>query len=1092
VIAARAGGAGALACWLLGALGSAAVSVPAPARAATPPPSTPAAGVAGDIKPAAERSVDAGPAQKPVGAGRGGVSEGGTSGRPAIRGPKIPEALRKQLQGRLDLRVANDLVQSRQLRSQGIALLQTFVAETPREAAEMPEALVRLAELQWENEREAFVMRFEVWDKKPVDQRGPAPELDYRVARDLLGRVLKDYPWFVELDLALYVDGFLAFEQGKEDEARERFERILRDFPRSRFVPDAHMAKAEAIFNGHYDYQAALVEYEKVLGFRAQIDPALYGLALFKSAWCYWRLGNNDEAAKRFVGVFEATDAGRKNVNAAQQQQLDELQEEALKYVVEVFTEDEKNTAQDLYAFLTKIGGERFSGRIVRRLAEQYYDQAHYEKGIEAYELLIKLEPTSRDAGQWILQVAAGYNAIEDWGRVKAVFERAIAQYTSGGPWSRTQGDPANVTATTAAIEKALRQDATSLHAKAQKDKTSRAEFEGASALYDVYLSKFGSEPRAYELQFYVGEIDFFRLERNLDAATHYLAAAKGIPKQATPEMATMRHDALYNALVALSREMDVKREKRSETEADKRYAEALDLYAQFYPNDPQLPAMFYRQGSYYFQNGNYDSAVKIWGMLLEKFPNSEQSRDAGDSILESFNRAKNYENIETWARRLKALPSFAGAKQQERLDALIVQAVFKQGEQKATAGDHAAAAAAYLRAAREFPRDPRAAQACVNAEQEAKLAGDAKTLQEAAQLAMGPAYRDRPESPNGAWIATTTLQAMGLFGEAAELAEQMTSIGDREHPNYAKYEHEKDAAYNAVILREATGEHDRAVADGTRFLAAYGSTPEADDVVFQMGRAHQNAGRAKDAAELYKRYITRAKNLDHRAEGLVLLAQAQIKTGDERGAEVSLEEAVTLGKHRAHDMSPEGKFAAAHARYMQGERVLARFEQIQIQGDVKQLKARLKQKTELLKEAAKVFLDCVSLGVAEWTTAALFQIGHMYEAYGKALRDSPPPPEVKTEDQKAEYQSQIEEFAVPMEERSLDAYENGWKKALEIGIYNQWTAKMRDALGRLNSELYPPFKETGFEVRSQGPLPLPALIEAPSRAVAAPPPVKK
>ena len=56
------------------------------------------------------------------------------------------------------------------------------------------------------------------------------------------------------------------------------------------------------------------------------------------------------------------------------------------------------------------------------------------------------------------------------------------------------------------------------------------------------------------------------------------------------------------------------------------------------------------------------------------------------------------------------------------------------------------------------------------------------------------------------------------------------------------------------------------------------------------------------------------------------------------------------------------------------------------------------------------------------------------------------------------------------MEERSLDAYENGWKKANELGIYNQWTAKMRDALGRLNSELYPPFKETGFEVRSQAP----------------------
>src|SRR6202042_3619352 len=105
----------------------------------------------------------------------------------------------------------------------------------------------------------------------------------------------------------------------------------------------------------------------------------------------------------------------------------------------------------------------------------------------------------------------------------------------------------------------------------------------------------------------------------------------------------------------------------------------------------------------------------------------------------------------------------------------------------------------------------------------------------------------------------------------------------------------------------------------------------------------------------LYKRYITRAKNLDHRAQGLVLLAQAQAKIGDERGAEVSLDEAVTLGKRHGHELGAEGKYAAAHARYMEGERVLSKFEQIQIAGDVKQLKARLKQKTELLKDAAKI-----------------------------------------------------------------------------------------------------------------------------------------
>ena len=349
-------------------------------------------------------------------------------------------------------------------------------------------------------------------------------------------------------------------------------------------------------------------------------------------------------------------------------------------------------------------------------------------------------------------------------------------------------------------------------------------------------------------MQFYVGEIDFFRLERNLEAATHYMAAAKGIPaKEATGDLANMRHDALYNALVALSREMDVKREKKSETEADKKYAEALDLYAQFYPNDPQLPAMFYRQGKYYFENANYDSAVKIWGMLLEKFPNSEQSRDAGDSILESFNRAKNYENIETWARRLKALPSFGAPKQQERLDALIVQAVFKQGEQKAAAGDHAAAAAAYLRAAKEFSRDARAAQACVNAEQEAKLAGDAKTLQEGAQLAMGPAYRDKPESPNGRVdrdddAAGDGSLRRGRRSRRADGGARRSRAPELRRSSSTRRTRPTTPSSSARRPASTTARSSTATSSSPR----YGSSAEADEVVFQMGRAHQNAGRAQ------------------------------------------------------------------------------------------------------------------------------------------------------------------------------------------------------------------------------------------------------
>ncbi len=1051
-------------------------------------PSTPAAASeSSQVRPASEKSITAGPVARPTGTGHIQATESTTQGRPLMRGVRIPDALKAQLKAQLDKRIDNDLSQIKGLRLEAIGLLSKFVAESPREAREMPEAMMRLGELKWELERDTFVDRFRAWEARPVDQRGPTPEPNFQPSRDLFSRVLRDYPWFDETDLALYVDGFLASEQGKTDEAFARFERIIRDFPRSRFLPDAHMFKAEALLNNKYDYGGALAEYEEVLKYP---QSELYGLALFKSAWCLWRLGNTDEAAKRFVNVFVVTDTQGKAVTTQQRKQLDELQGEALKYLVEVLTEDEKNTANDAYNFLTKVGGDRFAGKVVKRLAETFYDQSHYDRGIEAYELLLKLDPTNRDAPEWVLQIAAGYFTVEDYPHLKATYERAIQNYTAGGSWSRTQADPANVAAATHKIEEALKEHAVALHGKAQHDKTSRVEFEAAAMLYDVYLQRFAKEPGAYQMEYYLAEINFYHLGRMTDAATHYMAAARAVPEdQAKSEpLKTLRHDALYNAIAALERmrlqELDARKGKPNlqETETDKKFAEALDLYAQLYPTDPALPELLFRQGKLYYDYKVYDTAVKIWGNLLEKFPNSQFAGPAGELILDSFNKSNNYDNIETWARRLKTARGFESASQQARLDTLIVQSVFKQGEQKSAANDHLGAAAAYLRAAREFPHDQRAAQACVNAELEAQKAGDLGTLKEAAQLVTGRDYRDKPESPQGAWIAASTLQAMGLFAEAAEFDEAIASLNDRDHPHYQKFDHAKDAAYNSVVLRVATGEHDKAIAAGNRFLKEYPSAAEADEVVFQMGKAHQNAGRSREAAELYRRYLPRARNLDHRAEGYVLLALAEIKMGNDKAADEPLKQAVTLGKKQGKQLGGDGKYAAAHARYMEGERVLAKFDKIQIQGDVKQLSARLKQKAALLKDAANVFLDTVSLGVAEWSTAALYQIGHTYESFAKALREAPPPSGLSDAEKDA-YQAQIEEFVVPIEEKSLDAYENGWKKALELGIYNQWTAKMRDALGRLNAELYPPFKEIGFDVKSAGTTALPPLIDAPRRS---------
>jgi hypothetical protein len=195
-----------------------------------------------------------------------------------------------------------------------------------------------------------------------------------------------------------------------------------------------------------------------------------------------------------------------------------------------------------------------------------------------------------------------------------------------------------------------------------------------------------------------------------------------------------------------------------------------------------------------------------------------------------------------------------------------------------------------------------------------------------------------------------------------------------------------------------------------------------------------------------------------------------------------ALDRAAKLAAANKGRLGDRGKYYGAKARYMQGEAILRQYAAVTIEGDVKQLKGRLKKKSELLKKAAESFLGTAEMGVAEWTTASLYQIGFTYESFSKALLNSPAPSNLSAQEKEI-YQQSIDEFVVPIEERALEAYESGWQKARELGIFNSWTAKMREALGRLNAELYPPLKEIGFELRSRGPMPLPALIPGPRRS---------
>ncbi|MEO7095382.1 MAG: hypothetical protein ABI175_19150, partial [Polyangiales bacterium] len=384
----------------------------------------------------------------------------------------------------------------------------------------------------------------------------------------------------------------------------------------------------------------------------------------------------------------------------------------------------------------------------------------------------------------------------------------------------------------------------------------------------------------------------------------------------------------------------------------------------------------------------------------------------------------------------------------------------------------------------KEFPKDERAAKACVNAVIEARIAGELSVAQTAADLALNQ-HKGTAEAPLAAWSIAEALRGAGLLADAASYDERLV----REYPKDA---HARDAAFNAVVSRAALGDYDLAVRDANLYLSTYGAAnaDDADEVTFLLGQAHEKAKKYAEAQKLYISYAARAKNLDHKVEAIVRLAEVRLAVKDFAGADSALKDAVKLGHDKAKVLK-EGKVHAAHARYLQGERLVTQYDAITLDVTGPELKKRLEKKKNLLKEAGTTFADCAKMGSAEWTTAALYRIGYIFEGFATALAKVQPPKDTPPEQVEA-FHNEVDPIATLFTEKAINAYDTGWKKAIELKIFNHWTADMRAALSRLNDVEYPPIREVGLEVRSVGAAPMPDVVDAPVGVATAKPPAPK
>ncbi|HUB08965.1 MAG TPA: gliding motility protein U, partial [Myxococcales bacterium] len=134
---------------------------------------------------------------------------------------------------------------------------------------------------------------------------------------------------------------------------------------------------------------------------------------------------------------------------------------------------------------------------------------------------------------------------------------------------------------------------------------------------------------------------------------------------------------------------------------------------------------------------------------------------------------------------------------------------------------------------------------------------------------------------------------------------------------------------------------------------------------------------------------------------------------------------------------------AYAQLRFHQLDSLWNRYAGIKFDNPLK-LKKQLKEKLATLPEVEKAYTGVLALGDGDFGIAALTRIGFAYLDFARNLTDSPDPKGLSP-DLLDQYRAELENRALPLEDKGIEAIEKGLSKSSELEVYNDWTLKAED-----------------------------------------------
>ena len=987
--------------------------------------------------------------------------------------------------------------EQRARRDAAIAKFESFLKKYPDDARYTPDAMFRLSELYFERSydiyfqaRQSYEKALEGWRPESGRPEPVEPMFHYEPTIAMMQRLITEFPDYRLIDGAYYLLGYCLGEQGEEERAADVYLELVGRYPKSKFAPEIWTRIGEFYFSAN-ELELALKAYTEVLG---HIESPFYDKAMYKLAWTHYRLADPERAPDEFqkaIDTFVELLDFNEQTKKEGKERGGELRKESVQYIAISYADENWGSLQKAIDYLAKKGHPAYEREILAMLGDVYFDQTRFEDAIKAYQVVQLRFADDLEAPQVQEKIVTAYERNRDFEGAAEARHVLSTSYVDGTVWyDKHKDDDKAVKAATALVEKSLYTAALFHHKQAQtykqdnKTELATNEYRKAAAAYGEYLQRFPHDRQLYELTYFHAEALYYSLQFGL-AAPEYEKVRDSNADDKYQEPSGFSTILAYQRLIEGAEKSGelppirlLKSAERPEGEAivereipplRVKLVEASDRYAMVAPNSEQLPKVLYKAAEIYYAYDHLEEARKRLESILGAYPQHEVAEFSANWIIESYLSEKNFPKVEEFSRALLNRPAVPGKKEfKGELVKFKTGAMFKIAEDLDQKGEYEKAADIYLKLLEENPTtqfaDSALNNAAVNYERSKRYESASKLYERL--------VAEYPKST----LADNALFRVGLNAERFFDFDKAITFYIRIVDNYPKSERRADALYNAALSLDNTQEYERAAKEYLRYCTLFPKREDAPDVCFKAGLVYEKMGDRKRVISTYEDYIKKFKNnatyADKVTNAYLKIAQAYDHLKRDKDAEKYYDLTVKAFA-KAGDKGKAAAFAA-EAGFQLVERKAAQFRRLEIAGNAKQQKASLTKKSEQLKKVEAAYTDVLRFKQIDWTLAALFRIGQLYQNMADTIRKSPCPPDVKSqakqmggtvEEMCSEYSALIEESAFKVEDKAVQAYETTINRAREFQVANTWTQETLVALNKLRRKAWPLQKDAKFYV---------------------------